>query len=558
MVLHTTSSITFSVQNSATGFQNVTPSTGDAFFSPAPHQISLVEKVIETFLLATIWFFAFFGNSLLWMVVFRSKALRTTSNALVLCLSSADVMVAVINLPVTLSTIILGEWKLGSRACTAFGFFNMLTFVGSVMSLGVISFNRYVLIVHQPRFRKVYTRKNTGFMIAGVWLFSGLLACPPLLGWGIYDYLPQQSFCFCDWTTSVSYTFFMVGVCFGGPCSVMTFCYVQILRVVRKSRQRVDTSMKRNSTSSRMPIPPVTLKVHPSEATNTNNTTKNNLHGDRNSTLSVTSSNCASSSSGQTDTTTVSDHMENTVLNNLKVPSKKHARNSKSFEQTNGQKSNDNDNHSKNSHQQDGHLLDRKISSEGSSNISNASELGGAANLQTNSKSTKEAYSNKGQSMVIEEDRPTFLNRLSHHGGSLMKSMVPTRTIRRRATENDRTRRRRQEELKLTKSFVVVIFCFIICWLPFCVAMFWNVFGKNPPPRIFDMSTLILGYFNSCCNPIIYGVMNNRFRAGYKAILCNLCSKNKASLNSLNSSAAGDQGSIINQTYSQNAHGSHE
>ena len=129
--------------------------------------VSLGEKVIEALLLSTIWFFAFSGNILLWMVILKNKSLRSTSNALVLCLSSADLTVAIVNLPVTISTIIFGEWKLGDQACTAWGFFNMLTFVGSVMTLGVISLNRYVLIVHQQRFRTIYTRKYTGFMILG-------------------------------------------------------------------------------------------------------------------------------------------------------------------------------------------------------------------------------------------------------------------------------------------------------------------------------------------------------------------------------------------------------
>ena len=65
------------------------------------------------------------------------------------------------------------------------------------------------------------------------------LASPPLLGWASYDYRPGQSFCFCHWELSISYTFFMVLVCFGGPCSVMSFCYYNILRQVRMSRKRL-------------------------------------------------------------------------------------------------------------------------------------------------------------------------------------------------------------------------------------------------------------------------------------------------------------------------------
>ena len=79
------------------------------------------------------------------------------------------------------------------------------------------------------------------FIIAGTWVFSIILATPPLLGWSAYDYLPGQSFCFCNWKTSVSYTFFMVGTCFGGPCSIMAFSYFKILLKVRASKRRVNS-----------------------------------------------------------------------------------------------------------------------------------------------------------------------------------------------------------------------------------------------------------------------------------------------------------------------------
>ena len=78
----------------------------------------------------------------------------------------------------------------------------------------------------------------------------------------------------------------------------------------------------------------------------------------------------------------------------------------------------------------------------------------------------------------------------------------------------------RQDELRLTASFLVVIFVFVISWLPFCVTMFWSVFSDSPVPRLPDMITLLLGCLNSCCNPIIYGVMNSKFSQGFKKLYC--------------------------------------
>lgn len=80
---------------------------------------------------------------------------------------------------------------------------------------------------------------ETVVLVAGVWLLTFVLAMPPLIGWSTYAFRQSQSFCFADWREDKSYAFFMICVCFGGPCSVMIFSYVNILREVRQSKKRV-------------------------------------------------------------------------------------------------------------------------------------------------------------------------------------------------------------------------------------------------------------------------------------------------------------------------------
>nr|XP_006812026.1 PREDICTED: somatostatin receptor type 3-like [Saccoglossus kowalevskii] len=183
-----------------------------------------------------------------------------------------------------------------------------------------------------------------------------VLASPPLAGWSVYSYLPGQSFCFCSWKSSESYTFFMVGVCFGGPCSVMAFCYVQIMREVRRSRRRISSEDPSSDDD-------IQLKV---------------------------------------------------------------------------------------------------------------STIAGAV------------YSHKIS-----------------------------------IAQRKRRQRRHEEDVKLTFSFLVVITLFVISWMPFCATMFWSIYSSTPVPRPIDMATLLLGYFNSCCNPIVYGLMNKRYRWGYKRLFKN-------------------------------------
>ena len=84
----------------------------------------------------------------------------------------------------------------------------------------------------------------------------------------------------------------------------------------------------------------------------------------------------------------------------------------------------------------------------------------------------------------------------------------------------EKKKQQRHEELRLTLSLLVVILVFIVCWLPFCITMFLSVFSPYPVPRIPDMATLLLGFANSCCNPLIYGLMNRTFKEGFQKLFC--------------------------------------
>ena len=70
------------------------------------------------------------------------------------------------------------------------------------------------------------------------------------------------------------------------------------------------------------------------------------------------------------------------------------------------------------------------------------------------------------------------------------------------------------EESRITNTFILVVALFIICWAPFAITMFFDVYYPRPLPRAVDIISLLLGYLNSMCNPILYGVRNRSFKQG--------------------------------------------
>ena len=80
-------------------------------------------------------------------------------------------------------------------------------------------------------------------------------------------------------------------------------------------------------------------------------------------------------------------------------------------------------------------------------------------------------------------------------------------------TENKLLRR----EFRVAKTLAIVTIVFIICLLPFYIAMLINGSNRLLEPQYSITSWLFLS--NSCVNPIIYTLFNHNFRKAFKTIL---------------------------------------
>ncbi|XP_052394179.1 relaxin-3 receptor 1-like [Carassius gibelio] len=94
-------------------------------------------------------------------------------------------------------------------------------------------------------------------------------------------------------------------------------------------------------------------------------------------------------------------------------------------------------------------------------------------------------------------------------------------------SESEQGRHKRRS--KVTKSVVIVVLSFFLCWLPNQALTLWGVLIKfdlvpfskafyNAQAYAFPL-TVCLAHTNSCLNPVLYCLIRREFRAGLKELL---------------------------------------
>ncbi|CAF96986.1 unnamed protein product, partial [Tetraodon nigroviridis] len=83
--------------------------------------------------------------------------------------------------------------------------------------------------------------------------------------------------------------------------------------------------------------------------------------------------------------------------------------------------------------------------------------------------------------------------------------------------------KRKRSERKVTRMVSIVVAVFVLCWLPFYVFNVTSVTGSIKPTSAvkstFDF-VVVLGYTNSCANPILYAFLSDNFKKSFQNVLC--------------------------------------
>ncbi|XP_036292114.1 D(4) dopamine receptor isoform X2 [Pipistrellus kuhlii] len=123
------------------------------------------------------------GNSLVCVSVAAERALRTPANYFVLSLAAADLLLALLVLPLFVySEAQGGVWLLGPRLCDALMAMDVMLCTASIFNLCAISVDRFVAVARPLRYNRPGRGGRQLLLIGATWLLAAAVAAPVLCG----------------------------------------------------------------------------------------------------------------------------------------------------------------------------------------------------------------------------------------------------------------------------------------------------------------------------------------------------------------------------------------
>ncbi|XP_059165560.1 G-protein coupled receptor moody-like [Physella acuta] len=181
------------------------------------------------------------GNILVTLAVIQTKKLQTVSNMFVANLSICDLMFVSVVLPVNMYTYVFNGWQFNMDICRFIGFLGYTLTGTTIMTITLIAWNRYKLVVNVSRYKKLFRPRNMAIMLAATWIVPIIFLQPAIFGaWGQFGYIPMLSSCNLGLdNSSQTFKIFLLIVRAAIPCGLIIYYYTAIYVTTRASHQRL-------------------------------------------------------------------------------------------------------------------------------------------------------------------------------------------------------------------------------------------------------------------------------------------------------------------------------
>ena len=231
-----------------------------------------LSDILVAFILSSIIVIILIGNVLVVLSVCIYREMRKLSNALIASLATADLLVAVFVLPLSVHVELAGhQWFIELGLCDFWVTADVFCCSASILNIVVIAMDRYWLITKNVNYThgSGFTRKPICVtMVCLAWIGAAVISTTPLFGWKV------ESDSSCVISQDLVYTLFSTTFAFWLPLALIVFIYAKLFRVARRRvKMRCRWQAARNAVLFTHTLLPATNNETAAFATAIDNTT---------------------------------------------------------------------------------------------------------------------------------------------------------------------------------------------------------------------------------------------------------------------------------------------
>jgi len=212
-------------------------------------QLDLIIIIFTSLILGLMILTTIIGNVFVMMAILMDRQLQSVANYLILSLALADLLVAVLVMPLGAVYEIRQSWVFGAFLCDMWTSSDVLCCTASILHLLAIALDRYWAVTY-PHY--IHSRNSTSIwmLISFVWIMSIIVSLAPLLGWKDENWSLNVMDGKCMVSQEVSYQIFATSATFFVPLFLILLLYWRIFIAAR--------TRLRNRVAMRSSIPPPT------------------------------------------------------------------------------------------------------------------------------------------------------------------------------------------------------------------------------------------------------------------------------------------------------------
>ena len=387
-------------------------------------------------------------------------------------------------------------------------------------------FYRYVAIVKPLHYQQLITPLRAGLILFYIWVHSTVMACLPFFHFAEYSYVKEVGACTINWKTATfGFTIAMNLFCYFIPLLVILICYTEIFLVARKVKRQVKPcNQTRHPSTVERPFMEMDNFSVPANFGMNYDDRQRTIMFRGNVQIAESVHRAHSASTGhlskadnlaqQRITEEVEEHLQDQnirTFHNCKIKGEIKFEpilsTIDSIQQTSSKSTTEHNLESKDSGVATQRKL-RHLSVDQTFNVK--STLSGSPFIHHKSPTIRQVSKRVTQVPNLEASQDKQLP-ANNRSGSLRGSFEGMRRKSVRRT----LRMQRLRDTKAATTLLILVGAFIVCWTPYVIICFLVQSGRTISSTLYG-ATFVTALCNSANNVFVYGILNTKFRKGFK------------------------------------------